>query len=195
MLKRIFDLVVSLFGLIFLLPFFIIISLCIKFETSGPIFFIQDRIGIHGKSFKIFKFRTMRIGSEKLSKLTVGDDKRITRLGKVLRNYKLDELPQLINVFFGNMSLVGPRPEVQEFIDLYSSYEKRKILSIKPGITDEASIEMINENEILNSFDDPLEAYGEKILPLKIKHYIHYVENQSFTGDLKIIIKTIYKIF
>ena len=195
MLKRIFDLVVSFFGLLFLVPFFIIISLCIKFESSGPILFFQNRIGMNGKIFKIFKFRTMRTGSEKLGKLTIGDDERITELGKILRKYKLDELPQLINVFFGSMSLVGPRPEVKEFIDLYTSSEKRKILSVKPGITDEASIEMINENEILDSFDDPQEAYREKILPLKIKHYIRYVENQSFTGDLRIIIKTIYKIF
>lgn len=194
-MKRIFDFLASLLGLIILLPMLVMISIWIKLDSKGPVFFRQTRVGKNGKLFRIHKFRSMRIESESLGKLTVGsNDSRITRSGSLIRKYKIDELAQLIDVFRGDMSLVGPRPEVPEYIAVYPKDIKDKVLSVKPGITDNASILMVNENEILSKYADPDIGYITEVLPIKQRLYIDYVENQSFFGDLVIIFKTIWKI-
>jgi len=194
MSKRTLDVVVSFFGLSLLSLLFLFIALWVKVDSKGPVLFRQNRVGLNGRIFKIHKFRTMMQSSENKGRLTVGDDYRITKAGKFLRNFKLDELPQLIDVFIGNMSLVGPRPEVEEFIHLYPADVKNKVLSVKPGITDMASIEMINENKILGEYKDPKQAYIDIILPVKQAHYIYYVDNHSVFIDIKIIILTLKKI-
>ncbi|MEZ9036664.1 sugar transferase [Vibrio cyclitrophicus] len=194
MLKRVFDLVSCIMGLVLLAPLFIIVAIWIKLDSSGPIFFRQERVGKNGEVFRIHKFRTMRSDSENEGRLTVGKDSRITASGQFLRKSKVDELPQLIDVVLGKMSLVGPRPEVQEFIDEYPSAIRQIVLSVRPGITDKASIEMVDENEILGKYDDPRKAYIEQVLPIKQNFYIDYVEKQTFFGDIKIILKTINKI-
>lgn len=192
--KRVFDIFFSLLGLIILSPIFLFISIWIKFDSPGEIFFRQVRVGKNGNLFRIHKFRTMRINSEKEGGLTIGRDSRITRSGRFLRKYKLDELAQLIDVLLGDMSLVGPRPEIPEFMNLYPIEVRKKILSVKPGITDRASIEMIDENDILSKYDNPRQAYIDVIMPLKSKFYIAYAENISIFEDIKIILKTIIKI-
>ena len=194
MLKRLFDITASAIGLILISFIFLIISFLIKLDSSGPVFFRQKRVGQNGIIFRIHKFRTMYIKSENQSRITVGDDARITRFGHILRRYKLDELPQLIDVLIGNMSLVGPRPEVEEFINLYPEDIKKKVLSLRPGITDRASLEMINENQLLSKYSDPHAAYISEILPIKQDFYIDYVSNHSFATDIKIIFDTIIKI-
>ena len=194
MIKRIFDFVASFFGLILLSLLFLFIALWIKLDSKGPVFFRQQRVGLKGKIFKIHKFRTMKESSENQGKLTIGNDDRITQSGQFLRKFKFDELPQLIDVFIGKMSLVGPRPEVQEFIDIYPVDVKNKILSIKPGITDMASIEMANENDILGKYKNPKQAYIDIILPIKQKHYLNYVDNHSMWIDIKIIFLTLKRI-
>lgn len=194
MIKRSFDFVVSLIGLIFLLPVFIVISTWIKFDSKGPIFFRQVRIGLDGKSFRIHKFRTMRTDAESSGRLTIGADSRITKSGFFLRKYKIDELPQLIDVLLGKMSLVGPRPEVLEFINEYSEDVRSKVLSVKPGITDLASIEMVDENNILARYEDSRKAYVEIILPIKQRYYLDYIDGMSLGLDIKIIMLTIKKI-
>lgn len=194
MAKRFFDIILSFLGLLVLFPVFILIALLIKLDSRGEVFFRQTRIGLNGKSFRIHKFRTMVVDSEKNSRLTVGQDARVTKIGYFLRKYKIDELPQLIDVFLGKMSLVGPRPEVQEFMDLYEDHIRQKILSVRPGITDKASIEMVDENEILGKYSDPRQAYIDVIMPIKAKYYIDYVNNRTFLGDIEIIISTILKI-
>ena len=194
MTKRTFDFLVSLFGLLLLSIIFFFIALWIKLDSDGPIFFRQKRIGLKGNVFKIHKFRTMEINSEDQGRLTIGDDDRITQSGRFLRKYKIDELPQLIDVFIGSMSLVGPRPEVQEFINRYPVHVKNKILSIKPGITDMASIEMLNENYLLKEYKNPEQAYIDIILPMKQKYYLHYVDNQTIWFDIKIMFLTLKKI-
>lgn len=194
MAKRLFDVVCSLLGLIVLLPLFLIIAVWIKLDSNGPVFFRQVRVGLNGVPFRIHKFRTMGLNSESVGRLTVGNDSRVTRSGQFLRKFKIDELPQLIDVFIGNMSLVGPRPEVQEFIDCYPSEVKREVLSVRPGITDLASIEMVDENEILAKYSDSRKAYIEQILPIKQQYYVNYVRNNSVLIDIKIIFKTIFKI-
>jgi len=194
MIKRFFDIIASFIGLILLLPLFSLIALWIKIDSKGPIFYRQERVGQKGKFFKIHKFRTMKELSEDRGKLTVGEDNRITQCGQFLRKFKFDELPQLIDVFIGNMSLVGPRPEVQEFIDTYPVDMRNKILSIKPGITDMASIEMANENDILGKYENPQQAYIEHILPIKQNYYLNYVDNHSIWGDIKIIFLTFKRI-
>ncbi|AFN35507.1 sugar transferase [Taylorella equigenitalis] len=195
MFKRIFDILISSLGLIILSPLFLLISVWIKFDSKGPIIFRQTRVGLKGKEFRIHKFRTMIADASKLGgSITIGSDKRITHVGKFLRKYKLDELPQLIDVFLGNMSLVGPRPEVPEFMNKYPDGIREKILSVRPGITDLASIEMIDENEVLSSYDDPQKAYVEFIMPLKANYYIKYAESHTLFGDIGIVIKTIAKI-
>lgn len=194
MLKRSFDFLMSFFGLVFLFPLFVIIAFLIKLESKGPVFFRQIRVGKNGQSFRIHKFRTMTISAEEGGKLTVGDDDRITKVGRVLRKTKIDELPQLIDVLLGKMSLVGPRPEVPEFMELYNPKERKKILSVRPGITDKASIEMIDENKLLARYDDAYYAYINVVMPKKAKIYCDYVENQSFFGDIKIIFLTLLKI-
>ncbi|MCU9998459.1 sugar transferase [[Pasteurella] aerogenes] len=194
MLKRLFDIFFSGLGLIALFPVFIMIAIWIKRDSDGGIFFRQVRVGLNGQLFKIHKFRTMTVNTEQQSGLTIGNDKRITNAGKFLRKYKLDELPQLIDVFIGKMSLVGPRPEIPEFINLYSELDRTKILSVKPGITDKASIELVDENEVLGKYDNPRQAYIDIIIPMKAKYYIDYADNNSIIGDMKIIILTIMKI-
>ena len=194
MIKRIFDFVASFFGLILLSLLFLFIALWIKLDSKGPVFFRQQRVGLKGGIFKIHKFRTMKESSEDQGRLTIGDDDRITQSGQFLRQFKFDELPQLIDVFIGRMSLVGPRPEVQEFIDIYPVDIKNKILSIKPGITDMASIEMANENDILGKYKNPKQAYIDIILPMKQKHYLNYVDNHSMWIDIKIIFLTLKRI-
>lgn len=193
MLKRIFDTILSLFGLIILLPFMLIIAIFIKLDSKGPIFFKQVRVTKNGREFKIFKYRTMRVGSDKFSQITVGKDSRITKVGDFLRKYKLDEIPQLINVLIGDMSLVGPRPEVPKYVALYTE-EQKEILKVRAGITDYASIEFSNENDILANEADPEKAYIEKIMPRKIELNKKYLSEISVMTDIKIILLTIKKI-
>ena len=194
MIKRLFDFFGSLCGLIVLLPFLLLIALCIKLDSKGPVFFRQSRVGLNGNLFRIHKFRTMMVDSEPSGSLTVGNDTRITKSGQFLRKSKLDELPQLLDVFLGKMSLVGPRPEVKEFIDEYPEKVRKEVLSVRPGITDLASIEMIDENEIIARYDNPRQAYIEIILPIKQKYYVDYVQSQSLWLDIKIIFMTFKKI-
>jgi len=194
-MKRLFDFIASFFGLILLTPIFVLAALWIKIDSRGPIFFRQERVGSQGSIFRIHKFRTMVLDVEKKGKqITVGADSRITTVGSFLRKYKLDELPQLIDVLFGDMSLVGPRPEVPKYIDCYSDDEKHDVLSVKPGITDNASIEFRDENELLASSKDPEAAYISEVLPKKIALYRKYVRERSFFGDVAIIFKTIFLI-
>ena len=191
MIKRLLDFLFSFMGLIFLSPILVFIAFWIKFDSNGPIFFRQERVGLNGKIFKIRKFRSMHINSETQGKLTVGKDPRITTSGKFIRRFKVDELPQLIDVLLGRMSLVGPRPEVKEFIDVYPKDIREKILSVRPGITDMASIEMVDENEILGKHQDANQAYIDNILPIKQKLYLDYVENRSVWMDINIMFLTI----
>ena len=193
MLKRIFDIILSLFGLIILLPFMLIIAVFIKFDSKGPIFFRQVRVTKGGKEFKIFKYRTMKVGSDKYSQITVGKDERITKIGSFLRKYKLDEIPQLINVLIGDMSLVGPRPEVPKYVALYTD-EQKEILRVRAGITDYASIEFSDENNLLALEEDSEKAYIEKIMPKKIELNKKYLSEISILTDIKIILLTIKKI-
>lgn len=193
MLKRIFDIISSLFGLTLLAPFMIIIAILIKIDSKGPVFFKQVRVTRNGREFKIFKYRTMRVGSDKYSQITIGKDSRITEVGDFLRRYKLDEIPQLINVLLGDMSLVGPRPEVPKYVALYTE-EQREILKVRAGITDYASIEFSNENDILANETDPEKAYIEKIMPRKIELNKKYLSEISVITDIKIILLTIKKI-
>lgn len=193
--KRIFDIVFSALGLIILMPVFIIVGIVIKLTSSGGVFFRQTRVGQYGIPFSIHKFRTMVTDAEsKGLKITVGADNRITAIGRVLRKTKLDELPQLIDVLLGDMSFVGPRPEVPEYVAVYPDNIRQKILSIRPGITDRASIEMIDENEILAKSNNPEHAYINEILPIKLNYAVDYVDNYSFFEDIKIILETLKKI-
>ena len=193
MLKRIFDTTLSLLGLIILLPFMLIIAILIKLDSKGPVFFKQIRVTKNGREFKIFKYRTMRVGSDKYSQITVGKDNRITKIGTFLRKYKLDEIPQLINVLIGDMSLVGPRPEVPKYVALYTD-KQREILKVRAGITDYASIEFSDENDLLASEEDPEKAYIEKVMPKKIDLNKKYISEISILTDIKIILLTIKKI-
>ena len=194
MIKRAFDLLVATILLIFLAPLFLLFIIIIRVGSNGPAFYLQTRVGLHGKDFKIFKFRTMFTGSDKKGLLTVGGkDQRITPAGVFLRKYKLDELPQLINVFIGDMSLVGPRPEVRKYVDLYKD-EQLRVLDVKPGITDYASIEYSNENELLAGADDPEKEYINTIMPAKLKLNLKYIAEKSLITDLKIILRTLAKI-
>ncbi len=191
--KRIFDVCCVIPGLILLSPLFLIIAIWIKLGSRGPVFFLQERVGQFGKTFKIIKFRTMHPTLSEL-KLTVGHDVRITRCGKFLRRYKLDELPQLINVLKGEMSLVGPRPEVAEYVARYPDAIKDYVLSVPVGITDYASIEFHNENEILGNSQQPEFDYIEKILPIKLAYHQQYVKEQSLLLDITLILKTFKKL-
>lgn len=195
MLKRIFDVIFSVLGLIFLLPIFAIIAFLIKWDSAGSIFYRGERVGQFNKKFKIFKFRSMVINADKIGgSSTSGDDPRITGIGKFLRKYKIDEFPQLINILKGEMSFVGPRPEVVEYVELFSKKEKIIILSLKPGITDYASIWNHDEGKILAGSKDPEKTYLEKIRPKKVELQMRYIKEMSFLNDLKIIFKTIKKI-
>jgi lipopolysaccharide/colanic/teichoic acid biosynthesis glycosyltransferase len=195
MLKRSFDIISSGVGLLIISPILLMVSLAIALSSKGGVFYKQSRVGLNGVHFNILKFRTMFTGSDKKGLLTVGDrDPRVTPIGYYLRKYKLDELPQLINVLIGDMSLVGPRPEVSKYVDLYSE-EDRMVLSIKPGITDYASIYFRNENEILNSSTDPEKKYIEEVMPLKLELNKKYIEEKGLMTDLKIIFMTLKSIF
>ncbi len=189
-MKRIFDIVMSGLGLICLSPLFLVLAVWIKCDSAGPVFYRQVRVGRGNKDFRLFKFRSMRPDSDKLGLITVGGhDPRVTRSGYYIRKYKLDEFPQLINVFVGDMSLVGPRPEVRKYVDLYTP-EQLRVLNVRPGITSLASIRYRNENEILAKAEDPDKAYVEQIMPDKIAIDLEYVENASLTNDIKLIFKT-----
>ncbi|MFT4681463.1 MAG: lipopolysaccharide/colanic/teichoic acid biosynthesis glycosyltransferase [Granulosicoccus sp.] len=193
-MKRLFDIVASFFGLMILFPVFIIISILIIVDSGFPIFYRQTRVGRNNVDFRLWKFRSMHTDADKRGLLTVGDrDPRITRMGFFLRKTKLDELPQLINVLVGDMSLVGPRPEVRRYVDYYND-EQMRVLSIRPGITDNASIKFRNETEILASQDDPEQYYIDHILPEKTALYLKYVDSRSFLGDLKMILNTLVAI-
>lgn len=195
MSKRIFDLFFSLTGLLILLPVFLLVALLIKIESKGPVFYLQMRVGRNGKDFKLFKFRTMFPDSDKKGLLTVGmRDPRITSTGYFLRKYKLDELPQLINVLTGEMSFVGPRPEVRKYVDKYSN-EELAVLEVKPGITDLASLTYINENAILAQSSDPENTYIKEVMPHKLALNMEYIRRTSLWFDIKIIFQTIIKIF
>jgi lipopolysaccharide/colanic/teichoic acid biosynthesis glycosyltransferase len=192
--KRLFDIFSSLIGLIILSPFLFIISLLVLFSSPGGIFYRQTRVGKNDKNFRLWKFRTMKPDSDKKGLLTVGGrDPRVTGIGYFLRKYKMDELPQLINVLVGEMSLVGPRPEVRKYVDMYSP-EQLRVLDVQPGITDYASIEYSNENELLAKSSDPEKTYIEEIMPAKLKLNMKYIEEKSLATDLKIIFRTIGKI-
>ena len=194
MLKRGFDVVSSLIGIILLFPVLLILWICIQLESSGGGFYRQIRVGKNGVDFRLWKFRTMQTGADKKGLLTIGGrDSRVTRIGFYLRKYKLDELPQLINVIVGDMSIVGPRPEVRKYVELYSQ-DQRKVLSVKPGITDYASIEYSNENELLAQSENPEKTYIEEVLPAKLELNQKYLNEQGFLTDLKIIFQTIGKI-
>ena len=194
--KRLFDLFFVIPGVILLSPVFLVISLIIKLRDGGDILFKQVRVGKNGKLFKVLKFRTMVPDAEKLgNKVTTGNDPRITPIGAILRKYKLDELPQLINVLKGEMSLVGPRPEVPEYVDFYPEQTKKLILSVPPGITDKASIEFVNENDLLTGAEDPVKAYREKVLPIKLAYYEDYVKERSLWMDFNLVLKTVAAIF
>ncbi|MDO8601095.1 MAG: sugar transferase [bacterium] len=196
MLKRLFDIIFSFLGLVLLLPLFGIIALSIRSSSKGPVFYRGLRVGKGGKQFRIFKFRTMVDNAEKLGgPSTAGDDPRLLKIGNFLKKYQLDEMPQLINVLKGEMSLVGPRPEVAFYIDMLAEEERKIILSIKPGMTDFASLWNFHEGEILKGSLDPEKTYQEKIRPEKIRLQIKYVKEESFFTDIKIILRTIIKIF
>ena len=191
--KRIFDLICSTLGLIVLSPVLIVIAIKIKLGSDGPVFFKQIRVGENNREFEILKFRTMVVDAEKLGRqITVGNDSRITKIGGFLRKYKLDELPQLINVFKGDMSLVGPRPEVPRYVKLYNE-EQRKVLEVKPGITDLASIRYRDENELLGKAENPDEFYINTIMPDKLALNLEYINKNNVFIDIYIILKTIVK--
>jgi len=194
MIKRIFDISVSLIALILFLPFFVILAILITIDSKGGIFYKQQRIGRNEQPFLMYKFRTMFTDADKKGLLTVGNhDNRITRMGYFLRKYKLDELPQLWNVLLGDMSLVGPRPEVKRYVDLYNT-QQRQVFNIRPGLTDYASFDFINENELLAKSKNPEETYIQEILPKKLELSLQYIREMSFFTDIKIILKTIKKI-
>ncbi len=193
-MKRLFDIVMALFGLILLSPLMLIIAGWIMVSTGLPVIYAQNRVGKNNRDFRLFKFRTMKRKADELGLLTTGlMDQRITPEGRTLRKYKLDELPQMWNILNGTMSFVGPRPEVRKYVSLYNE-EQRNVLSVKPGLTDYASLAYINENEILESYPDPEKAYISNIMPEKLKLNLQYIRERSFGKDLKIIRKTIAKI-
>lgn len=192
--KRGLDVISSLMGMVVLLPIILCISLWIKLDSRGPVFFRQERVGKGGKPFRIYKFRTMIVDAERYGKqITVGHDSRITKSGRWLRKYKLDELPQLFNVLFGHMSLVGPRPEVPYYVSLYNE-EQRKVLSVRPGITDAASIKYRNENDVLAAATEPERVYVEQIMPDKLRLNMEYIHQSSVLEDIRIIMLTIRRI-
>lgn len=189
-MKRFFDLIVSVIGILLICPILLIIAVWIKLDSRGPIFYLQERVGFHNKDFRIIKFRSMQIGSDKGSLVTIGGrDPRITRSGYYIRKYKLDELPQLFNVFVGNMSIVGPRPEVRHYVN-YWTEEQLHVLDVRPGITDPASIKFRNENDLMEQAEDPEYYYINVVMQEKLKLYLEYVNHHSFWGDIKIIFHT-----
>lgn len=194
MIKRFFDIIFSVIGLMILMPFLFVIVFYLKMESGSPILFVQKRVGKNNLNFNLFKFRTMKVGADKEGLLTLGNkDKRITNSGYFLRKYKLDELPQLLNVFIGDMSIVGPRPEVRKYVNHYTK-DQLRVLEVKPGVTDVASIEYRNEVELLKDKNIPEEYYINNIMPKKIKLSLEYISKRNFFSDLLIIIKTFFAI-
>lgn len=194
MVKRGFDILMALIGLILLSPFFLLIALAIAVDSRGGVFYKQERIGKNRKPFKLLKFRSMGVGADKKGLLTVGfNDNRVTRVGRFIRRYKLDELPQLLNILWGNMSFVGPRPEVRKYVDQYSE-EQLKVLQVRPGLTDYASLEYFNENELLSKSPNPEETYVKEVMPAKLNLNFKYIENQGFFTDLNLIFRTIGRV-
>lgn len=194
MAKRAFDLLLAGFGLLLLSPLMLLIAVGVRLDSPGPVFFRQERVGRAGRLFRIHKFRTMRADAAG-PQITVGDDLRITRVGRLLRRTKLDELPQLIDVLAGTMSLVGPRPEVPRYVALYPPATREKVLSVQPGITDIASIEFRSEAELLARAEDPERAYVEVVMPRKLALAEAYVEQASLATDLRLIARTLYTLF
>jgi len=195
-MKRLFDLTFSFLGLVITSPLLLVVGILIKLSSPGPAFYRGERIGKNGKPFRIFKFRTMVLNAESLGgPSTAGDDPRLLKIGPFLKKYQIDELPQLINVLKGEMSFVGPRPEVKMYVGMMSDEERKNILSIKPGMTDLASLINFHEGEVLKGSQDPEKDYMEKIRPTKIKLQLEYVKKRSFLLDLKIIVKTVLKVF
>ena len=193
-MKRIIDIIASGCGLLVLSPIFLILAIWIKLDSKGPVFYRQVRVGKNGKDFRIFKFRSMVINADKGSLITVGGrDPRVTRSGYYIRKYKLDELAQLINVFIGDMSIVGPRPEVRKYVDLYTE-DQMKVLKVRPGITDYASIEYMDENVLLEKSSDPDKTYIKEIMPAKIELNMRYINNPSLFEYIKLIFLTLFKI-
>lgn len=193
-MKRVFDIVASGCGLLVLSPVFVILAIWVKLDSAGPVFYRQVRVGRFGRDFVLYKFRSMRVGSDKKGLITVGGrDPRVTRSGYFIRKYKLDELPQLINVFAGDMSIVGPRPEVRKYVDLYTR-EQLRVLEVRPGITDMASIRYRNENELLATAENPERFYKEVVMQDKLKINLEYVTKHSLWFDIQLIFKTIFSI-
>lgn len=189
-MKRLFDIFASGCGLLVFSPIFIVIAIWIKLDSDGPVFYRQVRVGYKNRDFRIFKFRSMRVGADKGSLVTIGGhDPRVTKSGYFIRKFKLDELPQLINVFIGDMSLVGPRPEVRHYVDFWTP-EQMQVLDVRPGITDPASIKFRNENELMEKAEDPEDFYINVIMQEKIKLYLEYVRDAGFWYDLKLIFET-----
>lgn len=194
MLKRIFDILLSGIGILLLLPIFLFVIIWIKADSKGSPFYRQLRVGQFGKDFSLLKFRSMRIGSDKAGLLTIGGrDPRVTRSGVFIRKYKVDELPQLINVFLGHMSLVGPRPEVRKYVDLYNEAQRR-VLLVKPGITDLASLEYFDENDLLAKSDHPEKTYIEVVMPHKLELNLQYIDQSGLLADVQIILRTIKRV-
>lgn len=193
-MKRFFDLVTSGLGLLVLSPLFLVLAVWIKCDSAGPVFYRQVRVGRNNRDFRLYKFRSMRVGSDRKGLITIGGhDPRVTRSGYYIRRYKLDELPQLINVFFGDMSLVGPRPEVRKYVGLYTP-EQMRVLGVRPGITDLASIRYRNENELLEQVDDPDRYYVDVIMQDKLRINLEYVAHHSLVTDIRVILITLCKI-
>lgn len=189
-MKRLLDILSSLLVLILLCPLWLVLALLIVCDSRGGVFYRQIRVGKDNKDFYLYKFRTMRPDADKKSLLTVGErDSRVTRVGYFLRKYKLDEFPQLINVLKGDMSIVGPRPEVRKYVDMYTP-EQMRVLSVRPGLTDLASIQYVHENELLAASDNPEQTYIDVVIPAKLQLNLQYIDNQSFWGDIKLIFKT-----
>lgn len=189
-MKRLFDIFFSFFGLLFIFPILLIVAIVITVTSEGGVFYRQVRVGKNNKDFRIYKFRTMHVNADKLGLLTVGGrDPRVTKIGYYLRKYKLDELPQLINVFIGDMSFVGPRPEVRKYVNLYTK-EQQKVLNVRPGITDLASIEFRDENEILLKQENPNQYYIDTIMPHKLDINLKYLKQRSLLKDIAVILKT-----
>lgn len=193
-MKRLFDIFASGLGLLFLSPLFLVLAIWIKLDSPGPVFYRQVRVGRGNKDFRIFKFRSMRVGADRQGLITVGGhDPRITRSGYFIRKYKLDEFPQLINVFVGDMSLVGPRPEVRKYVDMYTP-EQMHVLDVRPGVTSLASIRYRNENELLDKAEDPDQFYIDVVMQDKLAIDLEYVQNASFWYDIKLIFQTFWEI-